>query len=36
LNNDPGPEGPSDLPGAQVAKTRSEEDRADPGSEANK
>ena len=36
LNNDPGPEGPSDLPGAQNCETRTEEDRVDPGSEANK
>jgi hypothetical protein len=36
LNNDPGPEGASDLLGAQDCETRTEEDRVDPGSEANK
>ena len=36
LNNGPGPEVPSDLLGAQVAKHEAREDRVDPGSEANK
>jgi hypothetical protein len=36
LNNDPGPEGPSDLPGAQTARHEAKEERVDLGSEANK
>ena len=36
LNNGPGPEVPSDPTGSASCETRSEEDRVDPGSEANK